>query len=85
MIFGPISFKICYFQISIWASVNKKNDMTWSRTLGIAPSKFDKLTSTCGHTLSYAKQGPYIENCIFYVENFVAIILSLIAMKNSQK
>ena len=40
--------------------------MTWSRTLQLAPKKFDKLTSTCGQKLSYARQGPNIENFIYY-------------------
>ena len=40
--------------------------MTWSRTLQLAPHKFDKLTRTCGHILSYARQGPYIKNFIYY-------------------
>ena len=40
--------------------------MSWSRTLQLAPKKFDKLTSTCGQKLSYARQGPNIENFIYY-------------------
>ena len=40
--------------------------MTWSRTLHLAPHKFDKLTSTCGHIFSYARQGPNIKNFIYY-------------------
>ena len=39
--------------------------MTWSRTLQLAPKKFDKLTSTCGHILSYARQGPDPYNLIY--------------------
>ena len=41
-------------------------DMTWSRTLEVAPQKFDKLTSTYGQIFSYAKQGRYPEKCIYY-------------------
>jgi hypothetical protein len=40
--------------------------MTWSRTLEVAPQRFDKLTGTCGHILPYARQGPDIENFIYY-------------------
>jgi hypothetical protein len=40
--------------------------MTWSRTLQLAPQKFDKLTSTYGQILSYARQGPDIKNFIYY-------------------
>jgi hypothetical protein len=38
--------------------------MTWSRTLQLAPQKFDKLTCTYGQILSYARQGPDLENFI---------------------
>jgi hypothetical protein len=40
--------------------------MTWSGTLEVAPQKFDKLTSTYGQILSYARQGPDLENFIYY-------------------
>jgi hypothetical protein len=40
--------------------------MTWSRTLEVAPIKFDKLTCTYGQILSYARQGPDLENFIYY-------------------
>ncbi len=40
--------------------------MTWSRTLQLAPQKFDKLTRTCGYIFSYARQGPYIKNFNYY-------------------
>jgi hypothetical protein len=40
--------------------------MTWSRTLEVATQRFDKLTGTCGHILSYARQGPDIKNFIYY-------------------
>ena len=60
-----ISFDICHFQIIIWPVVNKKNDMTWSRTLELSPQKFDKLTCTCGQILSYTRQAPYIKNFVF--------------------
>jgi hypothetical protein len=35
--------------------------MAWSRTLEVAPQKFDKLTSTYGQILSYARQGPDLD------------------------
>jgi hypothetical protein len=38
--------------------------MTLSRTLQLSPQKFDKLTSTYGHILSYARHGPDLENFI---------------------
>ena len=40
-----------------------------SRTLQLSPQKFDKLTSTYGQILSYARQGPDLEILfiIFYV------------------
>jgi hypothetical protein len=41
--------------------------MTWSGTLEVAPQKFDKLTSTYGQILSYARQGPDLENFIYYL------------------
>jgi hypothetical protein len=40
--------------------------MTWSRTLQLAPQKFDKLASTYGQNLSYARHGPNIKNFIYY-------------------
>ena len=40
--------------------------MTWSRTLHLSPQKFDKLTSTYGQKLSYARQDPNIKNFIYY-------------------
>ena len=40
--------------------------MTWSRTLEVAPQKFDKLTSTYGQIFSHGKQGRYPEKCIYY-------------------
>ncbi len=62
--------------------------MTWSRTLQLAPQKFDKLTSTYGQKLSYARQGPNIENFIYYfldyMQNFIAVILYLFSMNNPQ-
>ena len=60
---GLISIDICHFQIVIWAL---KNYMTWSRTLQLDPSKFDKSTSIYGQKLSYARQGPKIKNVIYY-------------------
>jgi len=42
--------------------------MPWAfATLQLAPQKFDKLTSTCGHIFSYARQSPYIKNFIFLI------------------
>jgi hypothetical protein len=41
--------------------------MTWARTLELAPQKFDKLTSTYGQILSYARQGPELEIFCIYV------------------
>jgi hypothetical protein len=41
--------------------------------------KFDKLTRTYGHILSYARQGSYIRIFIFYVEimlDYVELCLS---------
>ena len=55
------SIEILHFQIIIWAYFNKKNYMRWSRTLQLASQKFDKLTSTCGHIFSYARQCPFIK------------------------
>ena len=40
--------------------------MIWSRTLQLAPQKFDKLTSTYGQILSYARHGTDLENFIYY-------------------
>jgi len=59
--------------------------MTWSRTLEVSPQNFDKLTSTYGQILSYARQGPYskILYIIIYVQNFIAVILSLFPMNYS--
>ena len=62
---GLISFDIWRLQIIIWAFVNTKNDMTLSRTLEVSPQKFDKLASTYGQVLPYARQGPDLENFIF--------------------
>jgi hypothetical protein len=47
--------------------------MTWSRTLKITPQKFDKLTSTYGQILYYARQGPDLKN--FYFKFFMGRIL----------
>jgi hypothetical protein len=40
--------------------------MTWSKTLQLSPQKFDKLTSTYGQILSYARQGPDIKKYFYY-------------------
>ena len=40
--------------------------MTLSRTLQLAPQKFDKLTRTYGQKLTYARQGPNFKNFIYY-------------------
>jgi hypothetical protein len=60
--------------------------MTWSRTLQLAPQKFDKMNSKYFQILSYAKQGSDLEIffLIFCVEYFIAIILSLFPTDNSQ-
>jgi hypothetical protein len=54
--------------------------MTLSRTLEVAPQKFDKLTCTYGQILSYVRQGPDLENFILnflyaelYCDNFKPI------------
>jgi hypothetical protein len=44
--------------------------MKWSRTLQLSPQKFGKLTATYGQILSYARQGPDLENSFF---NFVCV------------
>jgi hypothetical protein len=36
-----------------------------ARTLEVAPQKFDKMTSSYGQILYYARQGPDIENFIY--------------------
>jgi hypothetical protein len=60
--------------------------MKWSRTLELAPQKFEKLTSTYGHVLSYARQGPDIKIFFkFFIKNLIAVIISLFPMNNSQK
>jgi hypothetical protein len=55
--------------------------MTWSGTLQLSPQKFDKLTSTYGQILSYARHGPDLENfilnflyAVFYCDHFKPIL-----------
>jgi hypothetical protein len=47
--------------------------MTRSRNLLLSPQKFDKLTSTYGQLLSYAKQGPDIKIFLYY---FLCVIIN---------
>ena len=55
--------------------------MTWSRTLEVAPQIFENLTSTYGHVLSYAREGPDIKNFIYYYKVFGSFLVILVHVK----
>ncbi len=81
---GVIFFDICHFKKIIWAYFNLKKLYDMVQSSGTLTPKFDKLTSTYCQILSNAWQASE-HKTLFYVENLIAVILSLFAINNSQK